>query len=103
MKHLLGPTLLNTLSLFSVEVGLADEAAFRAADLNLDNPASLLALKSELLNTLSDRNFSWVQALDDGCNLTVYPADSEEEARAYVIELLWKRYFPNEAIPPFGS
>lgn len=103
MNHLLGPTLLNTLSLFSVEVGLTNEAAFRAADLNLSNLTSLLALKSELLNTLSDRNFSWVQALDDGGNLTVCPADSEEEARAYVVELLWKRYFPKETIPLFGS
>ena len=103
MNRTLSPILFQTLSLFSAETGLTDEAAFGMLDRGLKDPNQMLRLKSELQQLLADPSFSWLQALDNGHDLTVFPAETEDEARTYVIELLWARYFPNDAIPSLGS
>ena len=85
--------------LFSVEVGLDDEVAYRMIDESLMNKEHNRKFRSQLEQALTDESISWKKALDDGEVVTVYPADDEAEARDFVVDLLWKHYYPNEPPP----
>ncbi|WP_394391828.1 hypothetical protein [Shewanella woodyi] len=93
------PAISQALTLFSVEVGLDDEVAYRMIDESLKNEEYSRDFRSQLEGALTDGSVSWKKALDDGEAVTVYPADEEEEARSFVVELLWKYYYPNERLP----
>ena len=99
MDHPVPPHLFQILSLFSVETGLESAAAYALADRNFRNPKVSAGIRAEFEELLVDPAFSWLHALDDGHHLTVYSADSEEDARAYVVDLLWRRYFSDDAPP----
>ena len=93
------PAISQALTLFSVEVGLDDEVAYRWIDESLANEEYSQDFRVQLEQALTDESVSWKKELDDGETVTVYPADDEEEARSFVVELLWKHYYPNDPLP----
>lgn len=79
------PTLKNLLvSVLSVDVGLPESAEAAAITLFLQDRAVCEKLRGELL-AFDASGESWMELLDND-NYCVYPTDSEEEARQFVME-----------------
>lgn len=55
-------------------------------------------IESELVGLFSDSSVSWVELLDNESYL-VYPADDEDDAKTYMVEILWDRVFPDSPVP----
>nr|WP_262925768.1 hypothetical protein [Pseudomonas chlororaphis] len=55
-------------------------------------------IESELVGLFSDSSVSWVELLDNE-SYFVYPADDEDDAKTYMVEILWDRVFPDSPVP----
>ncbi|MEF9672753.1 hypothetical protein QNM99_12620 [Pseudomonas sp. PCH446] len=91
LRNLLG-------SIFSVDVGLKESDALVVLDCVLSDEFQRKDIEYELCQIFKDRSVSWVELLDNE-SYVVYPADDEEDAKAYVVKILWDRVFPNTLAP----
>ncbi|AXW61903.1 hypothetical protein CJO94_08000 [Ralstonia solanacearum] len=84
------PTLKNfLLSVLSIDVGLSESAEAVAIERFLQNQTVCERLKSELLSFEASGE-SWMKLLDNE-RYCVYPTDSEEEAKQFVMDKFGKR------------
>lgn len=74
-------------SICSVEVGLSEEAEYKALCQHFLNEDVKARIKSDIDNACEDAGFSWINLLDNE-RYTVFPAETEEEAREYLINKL---------------
>lgn len=72
------------LSVFSVDVGLSESAEAAAMERFLENDELREKLRKELI-AFDNSGLSWVELLEND-SYCVYPADSEEEAKQFVME-----------------
>lgn len=87
------PVLVDVLvSIMSVDVGLFEASEEAALFTSLSNPAYRDKLYKELEAALVDPQFSWRKLLDNE-RYFVFPVDSEEEGKGYVLGSLWSRIF----------
>lgn len=77
-------------SLMSVETGLSEEREEALLQKALEADDYRAVLRKELQEAFADAHFSWKDLLDNE-TYCVVPADSEEEARCFVEERLWKK------------
>lgn len=85
-------------SIFSVDVGLERNSEIAILDRILKDDFQRREIESELLGLFSDSSVSWVELLDNESYL-VYPADDEDDAKTYMVEILWDRVFPDSPVP----
>ncbi|WP_338523930.1 hypothetical protein NUH87_30205 [Pseudomonas batumici] len=85
-------------SIFSVDVGLDEGDAFAVLDRVLNDEFQRGEIERELYQLFKDRSVSWVELLDNE-SYVVYPVDDEDDAKAYIVEILWNRVFPNTSVP----
>ncbi|WP_303293770.1 hypothetical protein [Marinobacter sp. ST-43] len=64
----------------------------------MGDPAQRADIKEELRQLFQDEPTSWIELLEND-GYVVYPADSEDDAKEYVIEHLWNIVFPGEKAP----
>ncbi|MHA6823012.1 hypothetical protein ACQUKI_15955 [Ralstonia pseudosolanacearum] len=84
------PTLKNLLlSVLSIDVGLSESAEAVAIERFLQNQTVCEKLRSELLS-FDASGESWMELLDNE-HYCVYPTDSEEEAKQFVMDKFGKR------------
>jgi len=84
-------TLQNLLvSVMSVDVGLSEEREEAVLMTSLQKPEYRSRLKEELEEAFTDSNLSWVNLLDNE-RYCVFSADSEDEARNFIIERIWDK------------
>ncbi|GGB22084.1 hypothetical protein [Agarivorans gilvus] len=92
-------TLRNLLiSVFSVDVGLEENEEIEALERVLSDSSQRMEIEGELRQLFQDTSISWSELLEND-EYVVYPADDEADAKAYVVESLWNRVFPNELAP----
>lgn len=87
----------NALDMFSEEVGVGVEGGKEFLEYSLSENEYRSALQRELLGALSAPDVDWVALLSVG--RTVASPESQTEARAYVVELLWDQVFPGRPRP----
>lgn len=93
------PAIRNLLiSIFSVDVGFEESDEIAALERVLCDPAQRADIKEELRQLFQDDSTSWIELLEND-DYVVYPADSEDDAKEYVIEHLWNVVFPGEKAP----
>lgn len=93
------PAIRNLLiSVFSVDVGFDESDELAALERVLGDPAQRAEIKEELRQLFQDELTSWIELLEND-DYVVYPADSEDDAKEYVIEHLWNVVFPGEKTP----
>ncbi len=85
-------------SIFSVDVGLERNSEIAILDRILKDDFQRKEIESELVGLFSDSSVSWVELLDNESYL-VYPADDEDDAKTYMVEILWDRVFPDSPVP----
>lgn len=85
-------------SIFSVDVGLERNSEISILDRILKDDFQRREIESELVGLFSDSSVSWVELLDNESYL-VYPADDEDDAKTYMVEILWDRVFPDSPVP----
>ncbi|RXU69912.1 hypothetical protein CW358_04445 [Pseudomonas protegens] len=85
-------------SIFSVDVGLERNSEIAILDRILKDDFQRREIESELVGLFSDSSVSWVELLDNESYL-VYPADDEDDAKTYMVEILWDRVFPDSPVP----
>jgi len=84
-------------TVFSNDVGLDQvgiDSALRAIQTNPDR-RELNGLRAELKTLLEDQNADWIELLDND-EFEVYSANSNEDARQFVITNIWHVMFPDE-------
>ena len=84
--------------MFSVGLGLSDDAARELLERALRNESWRFKLEEELLAAFSDVSTPWGELL---CNdeYEVVEVDSAEEARQTAAKMLWTVAFPNRPLP----
>lgn len=93
------PSLRNLfISIFSVDVGLEENDEIAALNRVLNDVNQREEIESELRLLFQDDTISWSELLEND-DYVVYPADDEDDAKEYVVESLWNRVFPNDAVP----
>lgn len=85
-------------SISSVDVGLERNSEIAILDRILKDDFQRREIESELVGLFSDSSVSWVELLDNESYL-VYPADDEDDAKTYMVEILWDRVFPDSPVP----
>ncbi|BCG25664.1 hypothetical protein TUM18999_38550 [Pseudomonas tohonis] len=85
-------------SIFSVDVGLDENGARAALGRVLNDERQRAKIESELHRLFSDQSVVWMELLDND-SYVVYPADDEDDAKNYMVEILWDRVFPNTPAP----
>lgn len=85
-------------SVFSVDVGFDEGEAFSALDRVLNDKQQRAVIESELLELFNDPSVCLVEMLDND-GYVIYPADDEEDAKAYLEEILWRKVFPGMPAP----
>ncbi|MCP3958862.1 MAG: hypothetical protein GY719_13495 [bacterium] len=91
-------TVRNALEMFSVQLGLDDNAACNMVRRSLKNPAWRLSLETELRRLVADAAAPWADLVAND----VYEIDepeTDDEARQVVIDALWQVVFPDERPP----
>lgn len=83
------------ISIFSVDIGLDEAEETAALSRVLNDPLQKKEIEKQLRALFEDPNVSWVNLLDNN-DYTVYPADDDEDAKEFVIDILWNKVFPNE-------
>jgi hypothetical protein len=74
-------------SICSVETGLSEDVERKALRQHLSNERIKNQIQTELANACSDGTFSWIGLLDND-KYCVFPAESEEEAKAFIFDKL---------------
>lgn len=93
------PVIKNLLcSVFSVDVGFDEGEAFSALDRVLNDKHQREIIESELLEIFNDPSVCLVEMLDND-SYVVYPADDEGDAKAYLVDILWNKVFPDIPAP----
>ncbi|MFL1466857.1 hypothetical protein [Marinobacter sp. HN1S83] len=93
------PAIRNLLiSIFSVDVGLEECDEIAALERVLCDPAQRADIKEELRQLFQDDSTSWIELLEND-DYVVYPADSDADAKEYVIEHPWNIVFPGATAP----
>lgn len=93
------PSIKNLLeSIFSVDVGLDESDALAALGRVLSDKCQREKIERELCKLFNDRSVLWMELLDND-SYVVYPADDEDDAKAYMVEILWSRVFPTAPVP----
>ncbi|WP_143392776.1 hypothetical protein [Fimbriiglobus ruber] len=93
------PKIRNILeAIFSIETGLSDDAQSAMLQRSLRNPEWRIAFQNELLSAATNPQTSWQELLSND-KYEVTDTDSELDARAIAMSLLWKTTFPDEPIP----
>ena len=93
------PKLRNILGVaFSVDTGLSNAGETAMLQRSLQNSEWRTAFQRELRSAATDPQTSWLELLVND-EYEVAAPDSEEEARAIAMSLLWKTTFPDEPIP----
>jgi hypothetical protein len=93
------PKIRNILSaVFSISTGLSDDAQSAMLRRSLSNPEWRTSFQKELQAAATNPQTSWVELLSNE-KYEVVDADSEEEARAIAMSLLWSTTFPDDPIP----
>lgn len=77
-------------SVMSVDVGLTEEREEVVLITFLQKPAYRNKLRNELEEALCDSNLSLVNLLDNE-RYCVFSADSEDEARNFLLERIWSK------------
>lgn len=77
-------------SVMSVDVGLTEEREKVVLITSLQKPAYRNKLRNELEEALCDSNLSLVNLLDNE-RYCVFSADSEDEARNFLLERIWSK------------
>jgi hypothetical protein len=77
-------------AIFSIEVGLSDEAQAAMFSRALQDDEFRLAFENELCAAKANTQISWLDLLSNS-SYEVDSAETEEEARAIVLDLLEKR------------
>ena len=85
-------------SIFSVDVGLDENDALAALGRVLSDKCQREKIERELCELFKDGSVLWMELLDNE-SYVVYPADDEGDAKAYIVEVLWSRVFPNASVP----
>jgi len=85
-------------SIFSVDVGLEESDALVVLGRVLGDEFQRGEIEKELCQLFRDRYVSWMELLDNE-SYVVYPADDEDDAKAYMVKILWDRVFPNTPVP----
>ena len=93
------PALRNDLSIFSREVGLSFEIAERYFRKHvLENLSRIPIIKKELLELFSDADVDWYElGFNDSYELMAEP--TPEAVRAFIIEHIWNKVFPDTPPP----
>lgn len=88
--------------MFSVGLGLSDDAARELLEHALKNKSWRSRLEEELLAAFTDASTTWGELL---CNdeYEVVEVDSDEEARQAAAEMLWTVAFPNRPLPALNG
>ena len=93
------PSIRNVLlSIFSVDVGLEESEAAAALERVLSDNSQRSEIESELKILFQDGGVSWSELLEND-EYVVYPADDEDDAREYFVEIIWSKVFPGEPSP----
>lgn len=77
---------------------MEDSDQIAALERVLGDPTQRAEIKEELRQLIQDEPTSWIELLEND-DYVVYPADSEDDAKEYVIEHLWNIVFPGETAP----
>ena len=83
---------------FSIETGLSDDAASAMLLRALQSPEWRRRIATELTDAFSSSRTNWSELLFND-DYEVLEADTEDEARAHAVELLWKPVFPDTPVP----
>jgi hypothetical protein len=93
------PTLRDILgAAFAIGIGLSDAAQRRFLERALSSGEWRARFDGELLDALSNDQTSWRELLSNDA-YEVVEAESEAEARAIAISLLWDATFPGKPVP----
>ncbi len=88
-------TVRNALEMFSVQLGLDDEAARNTVRRSLKNPAWRFSLEAELKRLVADAAAPWADLVANDAYEIDEP-ETDDEARQIVIDTIWHVVFPDE-------
>jgi hypothetical protein len=86
--------LTNVLSVLSIDVGLSDAGVARLLDSIRTNPdkREYEGLQQELQALLGDTTTDWMALLDNELHEVAF-GETQEDARRFVVETLWRPLF----------